>query len=51
LKPDEMPALQTPLIRGHVAYHIRRGGHGLTLYDWERYMDFADVLWKGKKAE
>ncbi len=46
INPDEMPSLEAPLIRGSLAYHIRRGGHGLTLYDWERYMDFADGLWK-----
>jgi pimeloyl-ACP methyl ester carboxylesterase len=41
-----MPPLQTPLVRGRVAYHIRPGGHGLTLYDWQKFMDFADTLWK-----
>ncbi len=41
-----MPDLESPLIIGRRAYHIRPGGHGLTLYDWDRYMDFADRLWK-----
>jgi pimeloyl-ACP methyl ester carboxylesterase len=45
IKPDEMPPLETPLIRGHRAYHIRHGVHNLTPYDWQRYMDFADTLW------
>jgi hypothetical protein len=44
-KPDEMPPLETPLVRGPLAYHIRRGVHNLTRYNWERYLDFADHLW------
>ena len=27
---------------GCVSYHLREGGHGLTLEDWNIYMDFAD---------
>ncbi len=37
----EMPTVDTPLLRD-VAYHIRTGKHNITLYDWQRYMDFAD---------
>ena len=37
-----MPALNSPIQDGEIGYHIRTGGHGLTLYDWNRYMDFAD---------
>ena len=45
IEPTEMPPLQSPLTRGLMHYHIRPGGHGLTLYDWQRYMDFADRFW------
>ncbi|MCH7751397.1 MAG: acetylxylan esterase [Planctomycetes bacterium] len=37
----EMPAVDKPLLRD-VAYHIRTGKHDITLYDWQRFMDFAD---------
>ena len=46
LKPDGMPALETPVSAGKMAYHIRPGGHGLTVYDWDRFMDFAGTLWR-----
>lgn len=41
----EMPALDSPVVRGRTAYHIRRGTHNLTPYDWRCFMDFADRLW------
>lgn len=43
---DEMPLIETPLLRQSRAYHVRRGVHDLLLYDWQRYMDFADRLWR-----
>jgi hypothetical protein len=45
IKLDEMPPLETPLIRGARAYQIRHGVHNLTPLDWGRYMDYADKLW------
>ncbi len=40
--PDSMPHLNTTLISGKVAYHIRDGKHNLLLKDWNFFMDFAD---------
>lgn len=42
---EEMPAVDAPLMKGRMGYHIRTGQHDITLYDWERYMDFADIQW------
>ncbi|MBN1508659.1 MAG: hypothetical protein JW955_17560 [Sedimentisphaerales bacterium] len=42
LPADEMPAVSKPAM-GTIGYHIRPGKHDVTLYDWDRYMDFADM--------
>ncbi len=47
---DEMPALNHP-IQSTIGYHIRRGGHDVTDYDWQRYLDFADNHYGRKKKE
>jgi len=41
LPSADMPALNQPIM-GDVGYHIRPGKHDVTLYDWERFLDFAD---------
>ncbi len=38
----EMPGIGQPVHGDGMAYHLREGKHDLMLYDWERYMDFAD---------
>lgn len=38
------PAVDSPLHEGNIGYHVRTGGHLLTKYDWEKYMDFADKI-------
>ncbi len=44
--PEAMPPLDTPLVVGRRGYHVRTGGHDLTPYDWDRFADFADRVWK-----
>lgn len=38
--PAKFPAVEQPLQDGSISYHLRRGKHDLTVYDWDRYMDF-----------
>jgi hypothetical protein len=46
LPADEMPCGGMPPLNepamGTIGYHIRPGGHDVTPYDWDRYMDFAE---------
>ena len=37
------PAVGSPLINFHTGYHVRKGKHDVTLYDWQCFMDYADV--------
>jgi hypothetical protein len=39
---SQMPELESP-VTSRIGYHIRRGGHNVTPYDWDRWMDFADL--------
>lgn len=38
----KIPELNEPKLTGKFAYHIRGGGHDITKYDWEQYLNFAD---------
>ena len=41
LQTDRMPEPDRPVV-GTVSYHLRTGGHDLTAYDWDQFMDAAD---------
>ncbi|MDO4949615.1 MAG: acetylxylan esterase [Bacteroidales bacterium] len=46
LDTDVMPATNHPIMHD-AGYHIRTGIHDVTDYDWQRYMDFCDLHFKG----
>ena len=35
------PKVNKP-IRGRIGYHVRKGKHDITLFDWEEYIKFSD---------
>jgi hypothetical protein len=41
LDTGNMPEVEHS-IQSTIGYHIRRGRHDVTDYDWDRYMDFTD---------
>ena len=48
---SDMPPVETP-VGDFIGFHKRKGGHGLTAYDWEQFLDFSDRHFgrmKGKK--
>lgn len=44
LPAEKMPGIHQPSM-GTIGYHIRAGKHGVTDYDWEQFMNFADKMW------
>lgn len=46
LAPARFPATDGACQDGNVSYHMRGGEHCLTPEDWNRYMDFADRVFK-----
>ena len=45
LPEDQQPPVHQPL-HYDVGYHIRTGGHDVTAYDWQCYLDFCDKVLK-----
>lgn len=46
INDPQMPAVDQPKIVGKTGYHVRTGGHNVTDYDWEQYMNFADKVFE-----
>ena len=42
MKASNLPPLSQPIMSS-VGYHIRPGKHDVTDYDWDCYLDFADI--------
>ena len=47
---DEMPPVETP-VGDTIGYHNRKGTHGVTDYDWQQFLAFADRHFGIAKAE
>ena len=41
LEAETIPGIHEPVM-SRIGHHIRAGGHDVTDYDWDRWMDFAD---------
>lgn len=46
LSSEASPNVGEPIIQSDVGYHIREGGHSIEMYDWQRFLDFADYHFK-----
>lgn len=41
--PAEQPKVDQPFKKGRIGYHVRSGKHDVTDFDWNQYLDFADL--------
>lgn len=46
LTSKDMPEPDSPVMEGHIGYHVRSGDHDITLYDWQQFVTFADKFFK-----
>ena len=40
LSCEDFPSVDHPVQGGDIAYHVRTGAHGCTVYDWQQYLNF-----------
>lgn len=45
---DKWPPVDQPSF-GTIGYHLRKGNHGINLYDWKQFIKYADLHLKKKK--
>ena len=41
--PSQPPAINQPIHTSRLAYHNREGIHDLTTYDWQRFVEYANL--------
>ncbi len=46
LTSEASPPVGQAILQSDVGYHIRAGGHSIEMFDWERFLDFADYHFK-----
>ena len=46
LPGSKIPKENSPVGDGSIGYHLRKGKHALTAYDWQQYLHFADRFFK-----
>ena len=49
LAAAQWPEVDKPSQEGLIAYHVRKGGHTVNEYDWEKFIEFADKYLKSGK--
>jgi hypothetical protein len=42
LPAAQWPTVETPVMGSKLGYHVRKGNHDVTIYDWSQYLRFAD---------
>lgn len=47
---DQFPTVNTPSF-GRIGYHLRKGNHGINSYDWQQFLEYADVQLNEKEKE
>lgn len=47
LPAESWPAVATA-VQGGIGYHVRSGKHDVTDFDWQKYLDFADMHLKAR---
>ncbi len=43
LQNEESPPIGEAILESDIGYHIRAGGHSIEMFDWLKFMDFADI--------